>query len=77
MNRLKPEKLHVRFASSTMEDSPILPRRYTLTHSDATGDLFLTIGPDYDHKQISGPYTRFMREMVARAFTSTVTSAAV
>ncbi len=41
-----------------------LPRRYTLTHSDTTGDLFLTIGRDYDHKQISGIYTRLMRDEV-------------
>lgn len=26
---------------------PIIPRRYTLTHSDETGDLFLTIGNEY------------------------------
>jgi hypothetical protein len=25
-----------------------------LTHSDATGDLFLTIGADYDRRQIGG-----------------------
>jgi hypothetical protein len=64
MSRLKPEKLHVRFAPSTTADGPVVPRRYTLTHSDVTGDLFLTIGPAYDHKQISGLYTRFMRDEV-------------
>ena len=41
-----------------------MPRRYTLTHSDATGDLFLTIGADYDEEQISGVYTRLMRDEV-------------
>jgi hypothetical protein len=41
-----------------------LPRRYTLTHSDATGDMFLSIGAEYDMKQISGIYTRFMRDEV-------------
>ena len=41
-----------------------LPRRYTLTHSDLTGDLFLTIGGDYDKRQISKPYTRLMRDEV-------------
>ena len=29
-----------------------------------TGDLYLTIGPDYDLRQISGLYTRFMRDEV-------------
>jgi hypothetical protein len=43
---------------------PRSPRRYTLTHSDLTGDLFLTIGLDYDHEAISGFYTRLMRDEV-------------
>jgi hypothetical protein len=64
MNRLKPEKLHVRFAPPITADGPVVSRRYTLTHSDATGDLFLTIGPDYDHKQLSGWQTRLMRDEV-------------
>jgi hypothetical protein len=41
-----------------------MPRRYTLTHSDTSGDLFLTIGQEYDWKQISGWYTRLMRDEV-------------
>jgi hypothetical protein len=64
MSRLNPEKLHVRFASGVESEGPVVPRRYTLTHSDATGDLFLTIGPDYDRKQISGWYTRLLRDEV-------------
>jgi len=64
MNRLNPEKLQTRLASGTRTDGPVVPRRYTLTHSDATGDLFLTIGSDYDRKQMSGWYTRFMRDEV-------------
>jgi hypothetical protein len=43
---------------------PPIPRAYTLTHSDLTGDLFLTIGPEHDRKQISGLYTRLMRDEV-------------
>jgi hypothetical protein len=64
MSRLRPEKLHIRFAPEVTPDEPITPRRYTLTHSDATGDLYLTIGPDYDCRQISGLYTRLMRDEV-------------
>jgi hypothetical protein len=41
-----------------------MPRAYTLTHSDITGDLFLTIGPDHNKTQISGLYTRLMRDEV-------------
>jgi hypothetical protein len=64
MSRLKPEKLHVRFVPNTAPEGPVTPRRYTLTHSDATGDLFLTIGSDYDRQQISGWHTRLLRDEV-------------
>ena len=43
--RLRPEKLHVGPAEGSIADGPVTPRCYTLTHSDTTGDLFLTIGP--------------------------------
>jgi hypothetical protein len=47
-----------------MPDVFALPRRYTLTHSDRTGDLYLTISSNFDHEQISGWYTRLMRDEV-------------
>jgi hypothetical protein len=64
MSRLKPEKLEVIIKGDLTETDPIIPRRYTLTHSDATGKLTLTIGLEYDLKQISGWYTRLMRDEV-------------
>ena len=64
MSRLQPEKLHVRFSAPATPDGPLTPRAYTLTHSDTTGELFLTIGPQYDQKQIRGWYTRLMRDEV-------------
>jgi magnesium dechelatase len=64
MKELRPEKLHVTFHEGTSAQEPSLPRRYTLTHSDTTGDLFLSIGAEYDRKQISGFYTRLMRDEV-------------
>lgn len=64
MNRLRPEKLHVNYLPGVTHEAPIIPRRYTLTHSDRTGDLFLSIGSDYNHKQISGLYKRVMRDEV-------------
>ncbi|RPJ28417.1 MAG: hypothetical protein EHM35_13720, partial [Planctomycetaceae bacterium] len=64
MSRLRPEKLHVRFAGTPAPDGPLAPRRYTLTHSDTSGELFLTVGSDYDKGQISGLYTRLMRDEV-------------
>ena len=40
------------------------PRKYTLTHSDLTGDLFLTIARAFELNQISDFYTRVMRDEV-------------
>jgi Staygreen protein len=64
MTRLIPEKLHVKFLPRMNQDSLETPRYYTLTHSDTTGDLFLSIGPCYDKKQTSKLYTRLMRDEV-------------
>ena len=61
---LRPDKLHVQFRDGCEPTGPVSPRCYTLTHSDRTGDLFLTIGPDIDRAQISGFYTRLMRDEV-------------
>ena len=68
MNRLKPELLHVRFAPGTGPEGPILPRCYTQTHSDRTGDMYLTIGCTHDLEQIAGWYTRFMRDETLAAW---------
>ena len=64
MERLNPEKLHVTYLTGTTPENLTLPRLYTLTHSDRTGELFLTIGGQYDKKQISKLYTRLMRDEV-------------
>jgi len=63
LSRLDPKKLHVRF-KGVLPDGLALPRRYTLTHSDRTGDLFLTVSSEFDDKQISKLYTRLMRDEV-------------
>jgi hypothetical protein len=64
MKRLNTNKLYVNDLTGATAGITSLPRRYTLTHSDLTGDLFLTIGDNYDKKQISGLYTRLMRDEV-------------
>jgi hypothetical protein len=64
VSRLRPDKLHVTFLAGVSPHGPITPRRYTLTHSDATGELYLAIGADYSRKQISGWYTRLMRDEI-------------
>jgi hypothetical protein len=69
MKRLNPQKLHVAYLTGTTTEGLVLPRRYTLTHSDITGKLFLTINNEYDTKQISSLYTRLMRDEVLAEFT--------
>ncbi len=64
MSDFNPNKLHLVFKDSIDKYTLNLPRKYTLTHSDSTGDLFLTIGSEYDFEQISSLYTRFMRDEV-------------
>jgi hypothetical protein len=64
MSDLKPDKLQVKFIGKAGPTGPSQPRRYTLTHSDTTGDLFLSIGDDYDQQAIAGWYTRLMRDEV-------------
>jgi hypothetical protein len=64
MSALDPKKLHVTFKTGASPRFLELPRCYTLTHSDFSGELFLTIGATYDRKQISGLFTRLMRDEV-------------
>jgi hypothetical protein len=44
---LNPDKLFVEFRTGVNPRTPILYRHYTLTHSDITADLFLTIALAY------------------------------
>lgn len=53
MSEFNPDKLTVEFMEGVTEVSPLIPRRYTLTHSDITGELFLTIGLDFDYGKIT------------------------
>lgn len=57
-------RLHVTFAEGTRPDGPLTPRRYTLTHSDLTGRLFLSIGPDYDRRALRTLQVRLERDEV-------------
>ncbi|EKO1912059.1 staygreen family protein [Clostridium botulinum] len=52
MSKLNPEKLSVEFRDGVTNTEPILGRRYTLTHSDITAELFLTIGLTYAYDKI-------------------------
>ncbi len=47
MSTFDPGKLSVAYRDGVAAAGPVIPRRYTLTHSDATGELFLTVGIHY------------------------------
>jgi hypothetical protein len=64
MQRLNPKKLNITYLTGATPDKLIVPRRYTLTHSDITGNLFLSIGSEYDTKKTAKLYTRLMRDEV-------------
>jgi Staygreen protein len=64
MTHLNPNLLHVQFLDGVDETGPLSPRAYTLTHSDTTGELFLSIGKEINFPQIEGIYTRLMRDEV-------------
>jgi hypothetical protein len=64
MSEFNPKKLHVFSDDKINFKKTKFPRRYTLTHSDITGDLFLSIGKEYDYKRISSLYSKLMRDEV-------------
>lgn len=64
MPQLNPKKLHVTFKNGTKPDVPLIPRCYTLTHSDFTGVLYLTIAADFDRAALNNWQTRLMRDEV-------------
>lgn len=48
-----PDKLSVEYMDGVTTTEPMFPRRYTLTHSDITGELMLTIGNGYAWDKIN------------------------
>jgi len=64
LERLNLKKLHVKYLANASPEKLALPRRYTLTHSDITGELFLSIGSTYNTRETSKLYTRLMRDEV-------------
>lgn len=61
-----PKKLTVEYQSGTLVSGSCCstPRCYTLTHNDVTGQLLLTIGPQYNTRQLSGWYSRLLRDEI-------------
>ena len=63
------DRLHVRFLEGADEEQPVAGRRYTLTHSDRTGELFLSIGSDYDEDALRSWQVRLERDEVLGEWT--------
>ena len=53
MKELNPQKIFVQYRYPIMPYDPIQNRRYTITHSDRTADLFVTIAEDYAQDQVT------------------------
>ena len=47
------DKLETTFISPMTPDGPVENRKYTLTHSDETGMMFLDIGSQYNYSAIN------------------------
>lgn len=47
MSNFNPDRLTVEYRDGVSATEPLIPRNHTLTHSDFTGELFLTIGTQF------------------------------
>lgn len=59
MTGFNPENLFVEFRNGVTQYEPVYNRKYTLTHSDVTATLFLTIGMEYAYEKVG-----FLRDEV-------------
>ncbi|MGD6895648.1 staygreen family protein [Bacillus infantis] len=62
MSQFNPQKLSVRYLAPATEQKPVDARKYTLTHLDETGELFLSIGCVYDYSSVN---KKFRDEVLA------------
>ncbi len=53
MKRLNPDKLNVEFRPGVTITEPVIGLKYTLTHSDITAELFLTIGLKFAYDKVN------------------------
>ncbi|WP_160675549.1 staygreen family protein [Clostridium sp. C8-1-8] len=66
MSKLNPEKLFVEFRDGVTTVAPIIGRRYTLTHSDITAELFLTIGLNYAYDKTNSTKDEVLGEWIKK-----------
>ncbi|WJH36045.1 staygreen family protein [Paenibacillus sp. CC-CFT747] len=62
MTPFNPDRLIVEFRPGMYPTQPQMNRKYTLTHSDETGELFLTLGPEYAFDKITGKRDEVLAE---------------
>ncbi len=62
MKRLNPDKLNVEFRPGVTVTEPVLGRKYTLTHSDITAELFLVIGLQFAYDKVTSSRDEVLAE---------------
>lgn len=62
MSNFIPSNLTIAYQPPTTAFRPVEGRKYTLTHSDVTGQLFLSIGTEFDYKNTN---QKFRDEVLA------------
>lgn len=53
MKKLNPQKVFVQYRGMITPYEPVINRKYTITHSDTTADLFVFVGDNYAEDQIT------------------------
>lgn len=53
MRKLNPEKVFVQYRDIMKPHAPILNRKYTITHSDTTAELFVFVAENYAEDQVT------------------------
>jgi hypothetical protein len=53
MRELNPQKVFVQYRDSMKPYEPVLGRKYTITHSDTTAQLFVFVAENYADDQIT------------------------
>ena len=53
MRELNPQKVFVQYRGTMKPYEPVLNRKYTITHSDTTAELFVFVAENYAEDQIT------------------------
>ena len=53
MKKLNPQKVFVQYRDIIRPYEPVMNRKYTITHSDTTAELFVFVAKDYAEDQIT------------------------